>query len=64
MREGNITEQINEVAEEMEANFIVIGTHGSTGFRNFVFGNHTNTVVKKSPIPTPVPIPVALFVRF
>ena len=48
---GSIGKQIVKEAEDAHADFIVIGTHGVTGFRKLFFGSHSWDVMKKSRIP-------------
>lgn len=48
---GSEGTQIAEVAEEAHADFIVVGTHGVSGFRRLFFGSHSWAVIKKSSIP-------------
>jgi nucleotide-binding universal stress UspA family protein len=43
--------KIIEVAQEMNADMIVIATHGRTGFRHFVMGSVAEHVVRTAPCP-------------
>jgi nucleotide-binding universal stress UspA family protein len=43
--------KIIEVAQEMNADMIVIATHGRTGFRHFVMGSVAERVVRTAPCP-------------
>ncbi len=44
-------EEINRVAEEEKASFIVIGTHGRTGLDHLIFGSTAERVVRGAPCP-------------
>lgn len=48
---GKIYKEICEVAEEIDAFLIVIGTHGSSGFEEFWIGSNANRMVSASKIP-------------
>lgn len=50
VREGNVGKQIGKAANDIEADFIVIGTHGLTGVQK-ILGTHAWSVIKKSSIP-------------
>lgn len=43
--------EINEVAKEMKIDLIVMGSHGTTGFREVFVGSNTEKVVRTSEIP-------------
>ncbi len=49
-REGSIFSVIAEVAEEIKANYVVIGTHGKKGLQ-FLVGSFVLKVIKRSPAP-------------
>lgn len=51
--EGSIFTTINEVAEQIKANLMVLGTHGKKGLQH-VFGSYALKVVIDSPIPVVV----------
>ena len=51
--EGNIFSTISEVAKEIKANLMVMGTHGKKGFQH-VFGSYALRVVVESPVPVVV----------
>ncbi len=51
--EGNIFSTISQVAKEIKANLMVMGTHGKTGFQH-VFGSYALKVVVESPVPVVV----------
>lgn len=51
VHEGSAGKQIRDVAEEWEADFIIVGTHGVTGLRKLFFGSHAWDVIKKASIP-------------
>ncbi len=44
-------DQIIKKAEEVEADMILLGTHGRTGLDHVIFGSTAEKVVRKSPIP-------------
>lgn len=48
---GDVGEQIVTYAEEMDADLIVMGTHGYKGLERIMFGSVANTVVKTAPCP-------------
>jgi nucleotide-binding universal stress UspA family protein len=48
--EGTIFHAIHEVAREIKANMIVLGTHGKKGLQH-VFGSYALRVVLESPVP-------------
>ena len=51
IREGSAGKQIREEANEILHDFIIVGTHGAGGFRQFVLGSHTWDVIKKASFP-------------
>lgn len=52
VREGNnVGKQIREEAEGCHADFIIVGTHGVSGFRETFFGSHSWNVIRKSSVP-------------
>lgn len=48
---GDIEKQVHEYAENLCVDFIVIGTHGATGFREVFFGSHSWNLINKSNLP-------------
>ena len=44
-------EEIIKKGEEVNADLIIMGTHGRTGFDHVLFGSTAEKVVRKSPIP-------------
>jgi nucleotide-binding universal stress UspA family protein len=48
--EGNLFSSIHEVAREIRANMMVLGTHGKKGLQH-VFGSYALRVVLESPVP-------------
>ena len=44
-------DEIIKKAEEINADLIVMGTHGRTGFDHVLFGSTAEKVVRKSPVP-------------
>ena len=49
--EGNPADAIVERATALNAQMIVIGTHGRSGFRRFLLGSTTERVVRTSTVP-------------
>lgn len=47
-KSGNAEKEIIEEAEESDVDFIVVGTHGLSGFRKLFFGSRAWSVIKKS----------------
>ena len=52
-REGNIFRAIDQVAKELKANLMILGTHGKQGLQH-LFGSHALKVVLDSPCPVVV----------
>jgi nucleotide-binding universal stress UspA family protein len=46
-----IFSEINDIAKEMDIDLIVMGSHGTTGFREVFVGSNTEKVVRTSEIP-------------
>lgn len=51
LREGAPRKTIGDVASEIGADLIVMGTHGRTGLAHVVFGSVAEHVVRHSPVP-------------
>lgn len=51
IRNYKVFTEINEVAEEFEADLIVMGSHGVNGFSDIFIGSNTEKVVRTSSIP-------------
>lgn len=49
--DGNIFELIHQKAEEIGANFIILGTHGKKGWQH-IFGSYALKVLTKAQVPT------------
>lgn len=49
--EGNVTNQIVEIAKEFDASLIVMGTHGRTGFSHFISGSIAEQVTRHAKCP-------------
>ncbi len=49
IREGNIFDDIGEVAKEIGANMLILGTHGKKGLQ-YLFGSHAMKVIAHSPV--------------
>jgi len=48
---GKIYKSITSVAEEMDIDLIIMGTHGISGFQEFLIGSNTYRVVMSAPCP-------------
>src|SRR5258706_12935216 len=48
---GSIYKQIVKVAHDIHANIIIMGTHGASGFQEFLMGSNAFRVVTSSPCP-------------
>ena len=48
---GSIYKQIVKVAHDIHANMIIMGTHGASGFSEFLMGSNSFRVVTSSPCP-------------
>jgi nucleotide-binding universal stress UspA family protein len=51
VKSGGTVRLILDVADELEADLIVLGTHGSGGFEHLVLGSVTEKVMRKAPCP-------------
>ena len=51
IREGGIAKGISMAASDCDADMIVMGTHGSSGFEEFFIGSNAYKVVTASPLP-------------
>jgi len=51
VRKGKIYREICDVAEELNAYLLVVGTHGLSGFEEFWSGSNANRIVSASDIP-------------
>lgn len=51
MASGLVTSEICKYAEKSKADLIVMGTHGTSGFREFFIGTNAYAVVKHAPCP-------------
>ncbi len=43
--------EVNDVAEENDADLIIMGSHGTSGFKDFFVGSNTERVVRNADIP-------------
>ena len=50
-RIGRAQDEILSVAEECQADLIILGTHGRTGFDHFISGSVSESVARKSKCP-------------
>lgn len=46
-----IVEKTLELAQAIQADLIVMGTHGASGLSEFLFGSNTSTMISKSSVP-------------
>ncbi|MBK5284600.1 MAG: universal stress protein [Bacteroidia bacterium] len=51
IRTGNVCESICALAEQTKTDLIVMGTHGSSGLREFFIGTSAYHVIRHSPVP-------------
>jgi nucleotide-binding universal stress UspA family protein len=51
VRSGPVAAQILAAARELEADLLVMGTHGHTGYRKLLFGSTTERVLRDTPVP-------------
>jgi nucleotide-binding universal stress UspA family protein len=51
LRSGNACEEILDTARRRQADLIVMGTHGRTGFKRALLGSIAEKIVRLSPIP-------------
>ncbi|MEX2380384.1 MAG: universal stress protein [Vicingaceae bacterium] len=51
IKDGSISKEIVNTAEEVEADMIVMGTHGVSGFEEFFLGSNAYRVVTSSTVP-------------
>jgi nucleotide-binding universal stress UspA family protein len=51
LREGVAWEEVNSVAKEIDANLIVIGTHGRRGLARALLGSVAENVIRTSTVP-------------
>jgi nucleotide-binding universal stress UspA family protein len=47
----NVGKEIRKAADESHVNFIIVGTHGVSGFRELFLGSHSWDVIRKSNVP-------------
>jgi nucleotide-binding universal stress UspA family protein len=51
VRRGDVATEIADVAEELQADLIVMGTHARNGFMRLVLGDPAESVMRKSHVP-------------
>jgi nucleotide-binding universal stress UspA family protein len=51
IRVGGITPEIQYLADTMNIDFIIMGTHGTTAIQKLLYGSHTTEVIEKAPCP-------------
>ena len=51
VREGNVANAIVDLARELPADLVVIGTHGLSGFERLMLGSVTEKVLRRAPCP-------------
>ncbi len=49
--EGNPVDEIEKLAAEIKPSYIVMGTHGCTGFNRAVMGSVAEGVTRRAPVP-------------
>jgi len=49
--EGSVGKQISKTADECHSNFIIVGTHGASGFKKTFIGSHSWDTIRESTIP-------------
>lgn len=49
--EGNVTEGILQTIEDLDSDFIVMGTLGASGLKEMLIGSQTATIIGKSKVP-------------
>ena len=48
---GVASEEVLRIAEEIDAETIVMGTHGRSGLKHLLFGSVAEQVIRKTPVP-------------
>jgi nucleotide-binding universal stress UspA family protein len=48
---GKVNKMIGQAVLEVDASFIIMGTHGASGFQEFLVGSNAAAVVRSSPCP-------------
>ena len=51
LRTGDVRDEVLQVAKEVHADLIVIGTHGRRGFAHALLGSVAETIVRMAPCP-------------
>lgn len=54
VRQKTVHQEIKEIIEEIDANMIIMGSHGASGLQEFFIGTNTQKVVRNSKIPVMV----------
>lgn len=54
IRSGDIAREVVACANELDAEHVVIGSHGRTGIDRLLLGSVAETVVRRSPVPVTV----------
>jgi nucleotide-binding universal stress UspA family protein len=49
--EGDVAEKISEVARDVEAAYIVVGTRGRGGLARLILGDTTQSILQRTPCP-------------
>lgn len=55
--EGNPVDEIEKLAAETKASYIVMGTHGRSGFNRVVMGSVAEGVARRAPVPVMIVAP-------
>lgn len=51
MEHGGVANSINKFAARKKIDLVIMGTHGSSGFREFAIGSNTEKIVRSSKVP-------------
>ncbi|MDG2212538.1 MAG: universal stress protein [Verrucomicrobiota bacterium] len=51
VRQGNVSREICDTAKQVDADLVVISTHGETGFQHVLLGSTAERVVQRAPCP-------------
>lgn len=54
VRQKSVHQEIEEIIDEVDANLIIMGSHGASGLQEFFIGTNTQKVVRNSKIPVMV----------
>lgn len=51
VRQGDVVEAILDTAREVDADLVIMGTHGRKGLQRFFLGSVAEQVIRRSPVP-------------